>query len=69
MDERYAGTMIYNRTTQKLKTPSRPNPKDQWIRTPKSFEPMIDPKDFAKAQAIFAERAQVPHPSLHAGEA
>ena len=63
MDERYAGTMIYNRTTQKLKTPSRPNPKDQWIRTPESFEPMIDPKVFAKAQAIFAERARFHTPA------
>ncbi len=25
-NERYAGTLIYNRTTQKLKTPTRPNP-------------------------------------------
>ena len=48
-DERYAGTMIYNRTTQKLKTPSRRNPKDQWIRTPEAFEPVIDPRVFADA--------------------
>ena len=37
MDERYMGTMIYNRTTQKLKTPSRPNPKEKWICTPESL--------------------------------
>ena len=58
MDERYAGTMVYNRTTQKLKTPTRRNPKDQWIRTPESFEPLIEPSVFAKAQQIFAERAR-----------
>ncbi len=57
-DERYAGTMIYNRTTQKLKTPTRRNPKDQWIRTPESFEPLIEPSVFAKTQQIFAERAR-----------
>ena len=58
MDERYTGTMIYNRTTQKLKTPSRPNPKDKWVRTPESFERIIEPAAFAKAQEIFAERAR-----------
>jgi DNA invertase Pin-like site-specific DNA recombinase len=58
MDERYTGTMVYNRTTQKLKTPSRLNPKDKWIRTPESFERVIEPEVFAKAQQVFAERAR-----------
>ena len=50
--------MVYNRTTQKLKTPSRPNPKEKWIRTPDSFEHMIEPEIFARAQEVFAERAR-----------
>ena len=58
MDERYMGTMVYNRTRQRLKTPSHANPKDQWIRTPDCFEPVIDPAVFVKAQAIFAEQAR-----------
>lgn len=58
MDERYTGTMVYNRTTQKLKTPSRANPKEKWIRTPEAFERAIEPEVFAKAQEIFAERAR-----------
>jgi DNA invertase Pin-like site-specific DNA recombinase len=58
MDERYAGTMVYNRTTQKLKTPSRQNPKEKWIRTPDSFQRIIEPEVFARAQHIFAERAR-----------
>lgn len=58
MDERYAGTMVYNRTTQKLKTPSRANPKEKWIRTPESFERMIEPEIFARAREIFTERAR-----------
>jgi DNA invertase Pin-like site-specific DNA recombinase len=62
-DERYTGTMIYNRTTQKLKTPSRPNPKEKWIRTPESFERMIAPEVFAGAQQIFAERARIHTPA------
>ena len=63
IDERYTGTMIYNRTTQKLKTPSRRNPKEKWIRTPESFERMIEPQVFGKAQAIFAERARFHTPA------
>lgn len=58
MDERYTGTMVYNRTTQKLKTPSRPNPKEQWIRTPESFQRLIEPAVFARAQQIFSDRAK-----------
>ena len=34
--------MVYNRTTQKLKTPSRANPQEMWIRTPESFERVIE---------------------------
>jgi DNA invertase Pin-like site-specific DNA recombinase len=58
IDERYTGTMVYNRTTQKLKTPSHPNPKEKWIRTPDSFEHMVEPEVFARAQEILAERAK-----------
>ena len=63
MDERYTGTMVYNRTTQKLKTPSRANPKEKWVRTPESFERMIEPAVFARAQHVFAERAKVYTPA------
>lgn len=58
VDERYTGTMVYNRTTQKLKTPSRPNPREKWICTPESFEQVIAPAVFAKAQEVFSERAR-----------
>ncbi len=37
-NEKYRGTIVYNRTSRKLKTPCRPNPPDQWIRTPEAFE-------------------------------
>ena len=63
IDERYTGTMVYNRTSQKLKTPSRANPKEEWIRTPESFERIIEPVVFARAQQIFAERARVHTPA------
>ena len=57
-DERYAGTMVYNRTTQRLKTASRANPKDEWIRTPESFERIVESEVFDRAREIFAERAR-----------
>jgi len=37
LNELYVGTLVYNRTTQKLKTPTRHNPKTEWIRTAGAF--------------------------------
>jgi hypothetical protein len=37
-NEKYVGTMVYNKTTKKLKTPKRPNPPEQWVRTPEAFD-------------------------------
>ena len=54
--EKYVGTMVYNQTSQKLKTPSRPNPPDEWVRTPKAFNGIVDPELFGQAQEIFAQR-------------
>lgn len=51
----YTGTLVYNKTTQKLKTPTRRNPEDQWIKTDGAFDPLIDPELFQQAQSIFAQ--------------
>lgn len=53
----YAGTLVYNKTTQKLATPTRRNPRDKWIRTSNAFEPIVDPEVFEQAQFIFAQAA------------
>jgi len=53
----YAGTLVYNKTRQKLKTPRRRNPEDQWIKTSGAFEPVVDPEHFQQAQFIFAQAA------------
>lgn len=55
-NEKYTGAIVYNRTTQKLKTPRRENPEEQWVRTPNSFEGLIDVEVFAKAQQRLAQR-------------
>ena len=52
----YIGTLVYNRTSQKLKTPSRVNPPDKWITTPGAFKPVIDEKVFDRAQAVLLQR-------------
>jgi DNA invertase Pin-like site-specific DNA recombinase len=55
-EELYIGTMVYNRSTQRLLAPLRNNPREKWIRTPSAF-PGIVPKDlFDQAQAILEER-------------
>jgi DNA invertase Pin-like site-specific DNA recombinase len=55
-NELYIGTMIYNKTTQRLLSPSRPNPRDQWIRKTGAFEGVVSEKLYRQVQAIFAER-------------
>lgn len=57
-NEKYVGTMVYNRTSSKLKTPRRPNPRDAWVRTPEAFEGIISVEQFLRAQEILAERKQ-----------
>jgi len=57
-NEKYLGTIVYNRTTQKLKTPRRENPEEKWIKTPDAFEGIIEPEVFLKAQEIFQRRRE-----------
>lgn len=53
----YAGTLVYNKTTSKLKTPTRRNPVEQWIRTAGAIDPLVDQAVFERAQAVMAEAA------------
>ncbi len=59
-NELYAGTMIYNKTTQRLKSPSRRNPKAEWIRAEDAFPAIIERKLFDSAQSMIqaAEEAR-----------
>ncbi|HPF99364.1 MAG TPA: recombinase family protein [Kiritimatiellia bacterium] len=51
-NEAYAGTLVYNKTTQRLKSPTRRNPKDEWIRTEDAFDPVVEVELFRHAQEI-----------------
>jgi len=55
-NEQYAGAVVYNRTTQRLKTKRRTNPRDQWIITPEAYDPIVSGELFDGAQAIFDGR-------------
>jgi len=55
-NEKYAGTMVYNQTSQKLKTPRRVNSPEHWVRTPGAFEGIISYEQFVQAQQILARR-------------
>ncbi len=52
----YAGSVVYNRTTGKLKTSRRTNPHQQWIVCDNSYQPVIPMEVFERAQERFAER-------------
>lgn len=51
-NELYVGTMIYNKTTQRLKSASHHNPKDEWIRAEDAFPPIVDRELFDKARSM-----------------
>lgn len=55
-NEKYTGTIVYNQTSQKLKTPCHRNPPEEWVRTPEAFEGIIPLEQFLQAQQILEER-------------
>jgi len=55
-NRQYAGAVVYNRTTQRLKTRRRTNPRDEWIITPDAYDPIVSVDLFERAQAVLEER-------------
>lgn len=55
-NETYAGAVVYNRTSAKLKTPRKDNPEKDWVIKPEAYENVIDRDMFIKAQEVFAAR-------------
>jgi DNA invertase Pin-like site-specific DNA recombinase len=47
---KYAGTCVFNQTSQRLKTTWRRLPREQWITKPNSFEPVVPPELFKAVQ-------------------
>jgi DNA invertase Pin-like site-specific DNA recombinase len=57
-NELYIGTMVYNKTGQKLLSKAKRNPKEEWIRTESAFAAIVDRRLFDQAQAIFRKRQE-----------
>ena len=51
-NEIYAGTMVWNKTSQKLNTKSIHNALADWVRTEEAFEPIVPKQLFDQAQQI-----------------
>lgn len=59
-DEQYAGSIVYNKTSNKLKTGIKRNSKEAWIVAPGRYKPVVSREIFESARAIFEERAYIP---------
>jgi DNA invertase Pin-like site-specific DNA recombinase len=57
LNELYVGTLVYNKTTQKLKTRTRHNPKNDWVKTGEAFDSIVERKIFDQAQGVLAQAA------------
>jgi DNA invertase Pin-like site-specific DNA recombinase len=54
LNEKYTGSVIWGRYTQKLRSHYRPVPKDKWIVVPNAFTPIVDRGTFEAAYAIWS---------------
>lgn len=56
-NEKYIGTVVYNRKSYKLQGEVCDNPRDAWIKKYRAFPALVDPCVFQRAQEIRRERA------------
>lgn len=55
-NEIYAGAMVWNKTSQKMKSKSCHNPTSDWIRTDRAFDAVVPRDVFERAQELLRER-------------
>jgi len=55
-NQQYAGCVVYNKTTQRMKTDCRQNPRKEWIITPNAYEMVVPAELYQQAQAILDGR-------------
>jgi DNA invertase Pin-like site-specific DNA recombinase len=55
-NENYIGNIVFNRTSQKLKTRKIQNPPEEWIRTEQCIEPIVNLAVFERVQRIIDDR-------------
>jgi len=57
LNEKYAGSLIWGRYTQKLRSRSVPVAREKWVITPGAFQPIVDRSTFEAAQTVWANKA------------
>jgi hypothetical protein len=57
-NEIYAGTMVWNKTSSKMKAPTHPNPEGEWIKSDQAFDPIVSKELFFLVQGIIRGRQQ-----------
>jgi hypothetical protein len=55
-EEKYIGTQVYNRISQKMQEPRQRNPRSQWVRKINAFPGIVDPELFHRAQQRLEKR-------------
>jgi len=55
-NEHYIGTVVYNKSTSRLLSRPRANPRKEWIQAPLAFQGIIPKELYQKAQAVLLER-------------
>ena len=55
-NEKYIGNNLFNRRSAKLKSKSKANPENEWIRKEGAFLPIVNAECFYTAQGIYKER-------------
>jgi DNA invertase Pin-like site-specific DNA recombinase len=58
LNEKYTGSLIWGRYTQKLRSHYRPVPKEKWIVVPNAFTPIVDREAFEAAQSIWLRKTR-----------
>jgi DNA invertase Pin-like site-specific DNA recombinase len=57
-NEKYIGNNVFNRSSAKMKSRSKTNPENEWVRKEGAFIPLVDLERFYKVQAIIRDRHQ-----------
>jgi DNA invertase Pin-like site-specific DNA recombinase len=58
LNEKYTGSLIWGRYTQKLRSRCRPVSKENWIVVPNAFRPLVDRQAFDAAQSIWLRKTR-----------
>lgn len=63
---KYTGRLVWGRTTQRLRTRTKPQPENTWAVHERAFKPIVDARSFAQAQQLLRQRSnrRIPEKAL-----